>query len=178
MLRAGEHVFGRCFVVAVALPVAPVLVGQLPALQRIGPSFLEPAELLVVADVQPELHDDHALEHERALELHDLLVGPPPLLGRGVALEPLDQHPPVPAPVEHGHAAEPGELAVEPPEEVMALLVERRRRERGDTVVAGVEALDELADGAALAGRIGSFEHDQQPWPELPVAELAAEVES
>ena len=54
---------------------------------------------------------------------------------RGEPLDPLDQHPAVPAPVEHRHAAEPGDRSVEAPQEVVALLVERRLGERRDPVV-------------------------------------------
>ena len=43
------------------------------------------------------------------LEADDLLVRPAPLLVGGEALDALDEHPPVPAAVEHGHPAEAGD---------------------------------------------------------------------
>ena len=72
---------------------------------------LESLELLLLADLQPELHHDHALHHEAAFELHDLVVGAHPLLARGEVLDALDQYPAVPAAVEHAHPALPGTFA-------------------------------------------------------------------
>ena len=46
------------------LAVAPVLVGELPGLQRVVLAALEAAQLLLVGDVHPELDQDHALGHQ------------------------------------------------------------------------------------------------------------------
>ena len=67
---------------------------------------------------------------ERRLEVDDLLVAAPPLLLRGEALDALDEHPAVPAAVEHGHPAEAGQLPVEAPQVVVTLLVVGRLGER------------------------------------------------
>ena len=133
--------------------VAPVLVGQLPGSQRVLLPGLEPPQLLVLGQVQPELHQDHALGGEGLLELADLPVGPAPLLVGGEALDPLDQHPAVPGPVEDGHPAPAGQRRPEPPEEVVPLLVVRRRGELRDADVPRVERRDEPLDAAALARR-------------------------
>src|SRR5438309_2327076 len=82
----------RLRVLLLLLPVAPVLIGQLPTLERIALAALEAAELLLLRDVQEELDQDHPLEHERALEADDLVVGALPLLLGGEALHSLDQH--------------------------------------------------------------------------------------
>ena len=63
-----EHVLDRLRVLRPLLAVAPVLVGDLPALQRVLLALLEALELLLVGDVQPELHEHAALDAERALE--------------------------------------------------------------------------------------------------------------
>src|SRR5204862_108405 len=79
--------------------IAPVLVRQLPALQRLAPATLEAPQLLLVRDVHPELDQDRALRGERALEADDLVVGPAPLLLGREALHALDQHAAVPGAV-------------------------------------------------------------------------------
>src|SRR3712207_485945 len=99
-VRALEHLLDRLLVGRALLAVAPVLVGQLPALQRVLLAPLEALELLLLGDVQPELHEDHPLGCERALERDDLLVGAPPLLLAGEPLHALDQRAPVPGAVE------------------------------------------------------------------------------
>ncbi len=47
VIGAGEHVFGGSVVGAVLGAVAPILVGELPALQRIGLAALESGELFL-----------------------------------------------------------------------------------------------------------------------------------
>src|SRR5205085_12455351 len=54
-----QHVLQRPDVMLSLLAVAPVLVGELPPLQRVLLAALEALELLGVGDVQPELDDDH-----------------------------------------------------------------------------------------------------------------------
>ena len=61
-----------------------------------GLAVAEAAQLLVLADVEPELEDDHPVLDELALELVQLAVGAPPLrLGRE-SLQALDEHAAVP----------------------------------------------------------------------------------
>src|SRR5262249_34374448 len=84
------------------LAVAPVLVSELPHLQRVLLAPLEALQPLLVRDVEPELDQDHSLVGERALEAVDLVVGSKPLLAGGEALDSLDEHPPVPGAVDHG----------------------------------------------------------------------------
>ena len=113
------------------LAVAPVLVGELPRLERVVAAADEPAQLLLVRHVHPELDHDHPLFGQGVLEVVDLLIGPAPLhLGRQV-LDPLDQDPPVPAAVEDRHAAPSGQRRPEAPQEVVPQLVGRRVRRTG-----------------------------------------------
>src|SRR4051794_31430602 len=100
-VRALEHLVDRLGVLGTLLAVAPVLVGELPRLARIVAARLEALELLLVGDVHPELEHEHALGGERALELDDLAVRPPPLRFGREALDALDEHAAVPAAVEH-----------------------------------------------------------------------------
>src|SRR6202012_4062051 len=62
----------------------------------------------------------------------------------------------------------------EPPQEVVAQLVGRRRGERGDVHVPGVEGLDEPLDGAALDGGVPALEDDADRRAEDAVVELTA----
>src|SRR6476660_4496889 len=48
VVRAGEHLGRRPVVLAVLLPVAPVLLGQLPSPERVRLAGAEPLELLLV----------------------------------------------------------------------------------------------------------------------------------
>jgi len=60
-----------------AAAVAEILVGELPALERVGEPVAEP-HLLVGRDVEDELHQLDPLGDEHALELVDLLEGAAP----------------------------------------------------------------------------------------------------
>ena len=79
VIGSGEHLVDRCVVEIDLVPVAPVLVGEFPAPERVVASFLESPQLLLGADVEPELDDDESLEREVAFELDDLVVGAAPL---------------------------------------------------------------------------------------------------
>ena len=102
------------------------------------------------------------------------LIGAAPLHLGGEVLDPLDEHAPVPAAVEDGHAAPSRQRRPEPPQEVVPQLVGRRRGERGDVHVAGVERLDQPLDGAALAGGVPALEDDAHRRAEVAVVELTA----
>ena len=106
-----QHVVDRLGVLGPLLAVAPVLLGQLPGLERVVPAAFEAAQLLLVREVHPELDHDHALFGQGVFEVVDLVVGPAPLLLGGQLLHPLDQDPAVPAAVEDGHAAPTGQRA-------------------------------------------------------------------
>ena len=60
----------------------------------------------------------------------------------------------------------------------MPLLVGRRGGVRPDRVVAGIEVLDDALDRPTLAAGVATFEDDEQAGPDLPGAELPAEVEA
>jgi hypothetical protein len=57
-----EHVLQGLLVVGAVGEVAPVLAGQLPALERVALAGAEAAQLLVLGDVQPELDEDQPLD--------------------------------------------------------------------------------------------------------------------
>ena len=92
----------------------------------------------------------------------DLLVRPRPLLLRGVALDPLDEHPAVPGAVQDREAAPARQHRPEPPEEVVALLVVRRGGELRHPHVPRVQRLDQALDRAALPGGVPALEDHAQ----------------
>src|SRR4051812_14096986 len=143
MIGTLEHVLGGDRVAVCLVAIAPILFRDLPSAKRIVLAVVEPLELFVGADLQPELDDDDSLEGVHPLELDDLLVGAAPLFGRGKALHALDEHPSVPTAIEHRHAAEARHVWIEAPEERVTLLVERRLGEGGHAVVAWIEWIDE-----------------------------------
>ena len=129
MVGATQHVLDRPYVRLALLAVAPVLVGQLPALQRIVLAGLKAAELLLVGEVHPELDQHHALRAQSALEFDDLVVRALHSRLSRKPFDPLDQHPAVPGSIEHGHPAPARERGRESPQEVVALLPLTRRGE-------------------------------------------------
>ena len=90
----------------------------------------------------------------------------------------LDEHPPIPAAIEHRHPAEPRHIGVKAPQERVALLVERGLGEGRHPVMPRVERLDEALDGAALSGGVAALEHEQDARAELARAHLATDVQT
>ena len=76
------------------------------------------------------------------------------------AHDPLHASPVVPASVEDDHLAGGREVAHVALEVHLRLLPVGRRREGDDSEHAGADSLGDRLDGAALAGRIPTLEHD------------------
>ena len=104
VLREREHVAHGDLVGAPFAAVAPVLGVDLVPLVVGLLAVAEAAELLVLADVQPELQHDDAVLGELRFEVVDLGVGPPPLVLARKTLEALDQHAAVPRAIVDRHA--------------------------------------------------------------------------
>jgi len=123
---AGHHVVHREAVVVPFLPVPPVLVGDLVPLVGDGFPLLEAPQLLLGADVDPELAQDDAALGELLLEFVGLEVGPAPVLLGVESFDALDERVAVPGAEEDPDAAPAGHR---PPEAVigrpLALLVAR-----------------------------------------------------
>src|SRR6185437_6082217 len=113
--RAIDHVADRALVRLPLVAVAPVLGGDLEALVTGLLPLAEATQLLLLVDLQPELHDDDARSHEGVLEVDDLAVGPHPVRLGGEAFDALDEHAAVPAAVEQGEVPAPRDGAPEAP---------------------------------------------------------------
>src|SRR5450631_276644 len=157
--RAVDHVVHRALVLRPLLAVAPVLVGDLEALVGSLLARLEAAQLFRGRDGEPELHHEGARARELLLEVVDLVVGAHPVELGGEALDPLDQHAPVPRAVEDREAPVPGNLAPEAPQVGLRALLVRGRCHRDHAVEARVDRLGDAPDGAALAGGVHALEH-------------------
>src|SRR4029077_13712635 len=96
-----HHIFDRDFVVRPSLPIAEVLVGELPPLEGGGHPVLESANLLAGRNVQKDLHYSDAVLDQQTFKLIDLFVTPPPFTLRGEALHALHQDPLIPGTVEN-----------------------------------------------------------------------------
>ena len=96
------------------------------------------------------------------LEVDDLVVRPPPLLLGREALDPFDQHPAVPGPVQHRHATPARQDRPEPPQEVVPLLVMGRSGELRDPHVPRVQLGHQPLDGTTLAGGVPALEDHAQ----------------
>src|SRR3954452_15908866 len=178
--RAGpvDHVVDRVLVLVPLLAVAPVLGRDLEPLELDLLALLEAAELLVLADGEPELDHDDAGAVELLLEVVDLAVGPQPLGRAGEALDPLDQDAAVPGAVEDRDVALAWHVAPEAPEVGPGLLLVGRGGDRVDPEAAGIERRRHAADAATLAGGVVALEDgDHGPAPEgLAVDQLGQPV--
>src|SRR5690606_25855106 len=114
--RAPYHVARGTLVGCEVAAVLPILLVDLEALERLLPAVLEALQLLVLADSEPELVDDHSRFGELQLERVDLIVSAAPVrLGRE-APHPLDEHAPVPGTIEDREPAALRQVAPETPQ--------------------------------------------------------------
>ena len=154
-----DHVANRALVGVPFLAVAPVLLGDLEALEGDLFALPEAAELLLLADREPELGHHHAVAQERPLEIVYLGVGAHPIRLAGETFDAFHQYPPVPRAIVEGEPAMARQMAPEAPEVGLRALLLRRRRNRDVAVHTRVEGGGDAPDRAALAGRVVALEH-------------------
>ena len=143
--RQGEHVPDGDLIGLPLAPVAPVLGVHLVALVEGGLAVAEAAQLLLLADVEPELEDDDPVLGQLALELVELAVGPPPFRLARKSLQALDEDPAVPGAVVDRDHPGPGHVPPEPPQVMVGLLLVGGLRDRDHPEVAGVDRVGEPA---------------------------------
>src|SRR5207247_1499441 len=140
------------------LPVAsvspPGFRVDLPPLSRCLHHPSQPLPLLLLRDVEPELHEHLAVVGQPALELVDLVVGGAPDALLHEPLDPLDQHPAVPGVVEDRHLTVLGQPHLVTPQPVIAPLQVRGGRALVGAEGARIEPLHQPADGGGLAGGV------------------------
>ena len=170
---ARQHVVRRAFVQVPLLAVAEVFLGDLVKLPRLLLAVLEAPELLLAADVQPELDEDRAVVGQLFLEIVDFLVGAHPFSLAREALDALDQDSAVPAAIVDREAPEPRQVTPEAPQVVMRAFLVVRCGNRDHAILTGVERLHDAADHAAFAGGVPPLE--QQDRTPLLFGESAAQ---
>src|SRR5262249_50217060 len=140
--------------------VAPVLLGELVLFVGRLLAIAKARQLLVGGDVQPELLHQAARLRQLLLEVVDLAVGALPLARAAETFDALDQHAPVPGSIVDADATFARQMAPEAPQVGARALLVGGRGDRNHLVVARVHRLDEAADGAALAGGVGTLEYE------------------
>ena len=138
---------------------------QLPVLGRVADPRLEPAPLLVLADVQEVFEQEDAVVDELALDrrrqLEEVLV----LLVGAEAHHALDAGAVVPGAVEQDDLARGGKAGHVALDVELALLAVRGCRQRHVLEHARAAALGDPLDHAALAGRVAALEDHDHPRP-------------
>ena len=134
----------------------PVLVGALQP-------FHQALVLLVRVDVQHHLDQVDVLRGKLVFELDDLVEAPLDFVERGQLLDLLHQHGLVVRPVPHGDAAGLGHADPRPVQEVVLVFLLGRPPEGKHFHALRVDALENVAHHAALAGGVHALQHDDDP---------------
>ena len=147
-------------------------------LRGIVQPLLEPASLLVPADVQEELHDDDAVLGQQLLEPVDLVVAARPhVLGHQLA-HARDQHVLVVRSVEDGDVSSRRHGAVHAPQEIVVRLLRRGRLERRHAAALRIEAPHDVTNRSIFTRGVHPLEHDEQRAPVLGVHQVLQLVEA
>ncbi|RMN28854.1 hypothetical protein ALQ62_05520 [Pseudomonas coronafaciens pv. zizaniae] len=157
-----HHVTHCLAVIRPFLAVAPVVFGDLVALERDLFTLLKALQLGLLIDGQPELDDHHTRFRELFFKIVDFGVSALPVRVAAKTLDPLDQHAAIPRAVEDGEFAARRYLAPEPPQIRLRSLVLSRRSDRHDGVLTRVQCSGNPSDSAAFTCCVIAFEHGQQ----------------
>ena len=155
-----------------------VVAPELPALLRVVDPLLEPPPLLLLRDVEEDLHHRRPLVDEHPLPLADVAAAPAPDLLRGEAVHPDGDDVLVVRAVEDPDLAARRELRVHAPEVVMRELVRRRRLERRDPAPLRAHAPEDRADHAVLARGVEALQDEEDAAPALGVEAVLEDVDA
>src|SRR3954447_4486061 len=170
--RRGQHLRERRLVLVPVLALPDVVRVELPVLLRIVDPPEEPAALLLLREVQEQLHDREAVLDEEALPVVDLAVAPLPhavvaggggqlLAGEDLRVDAHHEHLLVMRAVEDRDLASRRELLRVAPEEVVVELGGGRPAEAVDDDPLRVHAAHHVPDRAVLAARVERLERDE-----------------
>ncbi|KPW34280.1 Uncharacterized protein ALO87_05618 [Pseudomonas syringae pv. apii] len=159
---AVHHVADSLTIIGPFLAVAPVVFGDLVALERDLFALLKTLQLGLLVNRQPELDHHHAGFGELLFEIVDFGVGAFPVGLAAKAFDPLDQHPAVPRAVEDGEFAACRYLPPETPQIRLRTLILSRRSNRHDGVLTRVQRRRDPANCPAFASSVIAFEHRHQ----------------
>ena len=173
---AVNHVADGRTVVVPLVAVAPVVFGDLEALERDFLTGLEAFQLGLLVDGQPELDHNHAGVAQLLFEVINLAIGTHPVGRRAEAFDAFHQDAAVPGAVEHREHAARRDLLPEAPQVRLRALVFTGRGNRHDMVLTRVQRRRHPADRTALARRIVAFKHrDQRVFAHALVAHQAGQ---
>src|SRR5271165_2702788 len=140
--------------------IAEILVGQLPALERIGEPTAKSAQLFVSGNVQEQLYKPRAIGDQHALEVVDFVVGPVPFDKRSEALDALNQDAAVPGAVENDDLAMLRQALPKALEVMQRFLPLGRSGDRVHLEAARIERPAQAAHDAALASSVPTLENE------------------
>src|ERR1700730_10471463 len=107
--------------------------------------------------MKPEFDQDHSIIGKLPLKLVYFAVGTVPFLLFRDFLNPLNQHTPVPAPVENADASPRRQSQPETSQVVVCFFAGGRSRDRVDLITAGVQSLDQPFDISTLTRCVRAF---------------------
>src|SRR3984885_13627980 len=157
----------------VLVPVAPpphITGRELPVPIRMVDALEEPLGLLPPGYVQHDLDNANAAVGQVPFPVVDLPVAPlpdffpgagHPFRGQQLRMHPDDEHLLVVGAVEDADPAPPGQSALVPPEEIVVQLLGGGLFEGTDLHRLRVDAAHHVLDGAVLAGRVESLQHQE-----------------
>ena len=162
-MGALDHLVARIRIIVPPAQSLQINRGELPHLERIVTAIMEPLELHLAANRQPELEQVNAIPGDAPLEFGRFFQEMFGLLGGAEAHDLFDAGAVVPGAIKQhrlGGGGHPFDIALEIPLRALAIVGLGQRR---DDVVARIEIFHIALDGAALAGGIASLEHDHDP---------------
>jgi hypothetical protein len=158
----GEDVVVGVDVVRPELTFLDVGVGELPLFVLVVDAGLEAAGLLFVRDVEIELEDEDVVVGEEAFELVDVVEATLRDFAGDELVNARGQNIFVVGSVEDADHTARGHLCVNAPEEVVAGFERGGDLEGGDVAALRVDAGEDVADGAVLAGCIHALQDDEE----------------
>ena len=144
------------------LAVAPVILGDLETLEFDLLARLEAPQLLLLADLQPELDHNRPVPLQLVLEVVDFGVATQPVRLGAIALDALDEHAAIPGAIENRHPANARNVPPKPPHIGLGTLLFGRRGNGDDLILARIHRCRDAPDAAALARGIRAFKGNDQ----------------
>src|SRR3989338_8922485 len=154
-----HHVAHGMLVFVPFLAVAPVLFGDLEALETDFFAFLEAFKLLFFTDGKPEFDHHDLVPHQLRLEVVDLAVGAHPVGFRAESLNAFDQYTAIPGTVEYRYPAATRNVPPETPQVGLCPFFLGGGGNLDNVVIARIQRAGDAADRAAFSGSIIAFEH-------------------
>ena len=142
-------------------PVIEIAAAELPSLVRAVDAVLQPRPLLLLRDVEEQLHDVRAFVGEHPFEVDDVAEASPPSRGRHELLDAHDDDVFVVTAVEDPDHPVGRTAVVDPPEVVVGPLLIRRDPERAHVHTRRIESGEQRPDDAVLAARIHRLQHHE-----------------